>query len=117
DAGRRFLLVSLSNPDQVHPDVQHRQALARQLGVPDLLYPDRRIQSLAKREDIELLSLAEPLATYAEQHGVFLHGFQNTALGKGHWNAAGHRLAGKLMSERICLMMESIVPAKDLQVE
>jgi GDSL-like lipase/acylhydrolase family protein len=108
EEGRRFLLVSLSNPDQVHPDVQHRQALARQFGVPDLLYPDRRIQALAKREGIELLSLAEPLATYAEQHGVFLHGFQNRELGKGHWNAAGHRLAGKLMSERICLMVESI---------
>lgn len=117
DGGRRFLLVSLSNPDQVHPDVQHRQALARQLGVPDLLYPDRRTQALAKREGIDLLSLAEPLATYAEQHGVFLHGFQNTELGKGHWNAAGHRLAGKLMSERICLMMESIVPAKDIKAE
>ncbi|HSF09695.1 MAG TPA: hypothetical protein VLA60_09785 [Nitrospirales bacterium] len=117
DGGRRFLLVSLSNPDQVHPDVQHRQALARQLGVPDLLYPDRRIQALAKREGIELLSLAEPLATYAEQHGVFLHGFQNTALGKGHWNAAGHRLAGKLMSERICRIMESIVPGKAIMAE
>jgi hypothetical protein len=117
DGGRRFLLVSLSNPDQVHPDVQHREALARQFGVPDLLYPDRRIQALAKREGIELLSLAEPLATYAEQHGVFLHGFQNAELGKGHWNAAGHRLAGKLMSERICLMMESIVPAKDIKAE
>ncbi|GJL60511.1 MAG: hypothetical protein NPIRA03_33680 [Nitrospirales bacterium] len=117
DGGRRFLLVSLSNPDQVHPDVQHRQALARQLGVPDLLYPDRRIQALAKREDIELLSLAEPLATYAEQHGVFLHGFQNTEMGKGHWNAAGHRLAGKLMSERICLMVETVAPAKDTKAE
>ncbi|WNM63514.1 SGNH/GDSL hydrolase family protein [Candidatus Nitrospira neomarina] len=117
EGGRRFLLVSLSNPDQVHPDVQHRQALARQLGVPDLLYPDRRIQALAKREDTELLSLAEPLATYAEQHNVFLHGFQNSELGKGHWNAAGHRLAGKLMSERICRMVESTVSAKDIQAE
>ncbi|WP_443147855.1 SGNH/GDSL hydrolase family protein [Nitrospira sp.] len=117
EGGRRFLVVSLSNPNQVHPDVQHRQALVRQLGVPDLLYPDRRIQALAKRENIELLSLAEPLATYAEQHGVFLHGFQNSELGKGHWNAAGHRLAGKLMSERICVMVESTVPAKDIQAE
>jgi hypothetical protein len=94
DGGSRFLLVNLSNPDQVHPDLQHREAVARQLGVPDLFYPDRRMQALAKREGIELLSLAEPLAVYAEQQGVFLHGFQNTQMGLGHWNASAHQLAG-----------------------
>lgn len=108
--GRRFLLVSLSNPDQVHPDIQHRQSVARQLGVPDLFYPDRRIQALATREGIELLSLAEPLAVYAEQEGVFLHGFPNTQMGQGHWNATAHRLAGHLMSERICAMLASQEP-------
>lgn len=110
DGGSRFLLVNLSNPDQVHPDLQHREAVARQLGVPDLFYPDRRMQALAKREGIELLSLAEPLAVYAEQQGVFLHGFQNTQMGLGHWNASAHQLAGHLMSERICAMRTPHVP-------
>lgn len=105
--GSRFLLVSLSNPDQVHPDLQHREAVARRLGVPDLYYPDRRIQALARREGIASLSLAEPLAAYAAQQGVFLHGFPNAKLGDGHWNATAHRLAGDLISERICAMLQS----------
>jgi hypothetical protein len=115
EGGSRFLLVSLSNPEQVHPDLQHRQTLARQLGVPDLFYPDRRLQALAKREGIELLSLAEPLAVYAEQHGAFLHGFQNAQMGQGHWNASAHQLAGHLMSERICgklVSREPVVPGQ-----
>ncbi len=110
EGGSRFLLVSLSNSDQVHPDLEHRHALARQLGVPDLFYPDRRIQALAEREGIELLSLAEPFAAYAEQHRVFLHGFPNAKMGKGHWNADGHRLAGHLMAEKICAMLTSHEP-------
>ena len=110
DGGSRFLLVSLSNPDQVHPELQHRQALAQQLGVSDLFYPDRRLQALAQREGIELLSLAETLAVYAEQYGAFLHGFQNTRMGEGHWNATAHQLAGHLMSERICALLSSPDP-------
>jgi hypothetical protein len=110
DGGSRFLLVNLSHPDQVHPEPHHRDAMARQLGVPDLFYPDRRIQALAKREGIEFLSLAEPFAAFAEEHQVFLHGFPNAQMGQGHWNASGHRLAGHLMSERICAMLTSHAP-------
>jgi hypothetical protein len=29
---------------------------------------------------------------------VFLHGFENTELGWGHWNAQGHRLAAALIA-------------------
>jgi hypothetical protein len=107
EGGSRFLLVSLSNSDQVHPDRHHREAMAHQLGVPDLFYPDRRIQALAQRGGIDLVSLAEPLANYAEQQGVFLHGFENNRMGKGHWNASGHRFAGHLMAEKICDMLFS----------
>lgn len=110
EGGSRFLLVSLSHPDQVHPDKQLRSGMARQLGVTDLFYPDRRMQALAKRAGIELLSLAEPFAAFAAQRGVFLHGFPNAQMGQGHWNASGHRLAGHLMSERICAMLTSHAP-------
>ncbi len=108
--GSRFLLVSLSNPDQVHPDLHHRQEFARQLGVQDLYYPDRRLQALATRENIELLSLAEPFANYAVQRGIFLHGFPNAQMGQGHWNASAHQLAGHLTSARICAMLGASDP-------
>src|SRR5690606_14341934 len=99
--------VSLSNPEQVHPDLQHRRAEARRLGVPDLFYPDRRLQAFAKREGTPLLSLAERFAAYAEQQNIVLHGFPNAHLGQGHWNAEAHQLAGYLMSERICAMVRT----------
>jgi len=69
----RFLVATLSSAIQVHPDPQAREVFAAGLGVPDLYYPDRRL---------------------------FLHGFGRT-VGYGHWNAAGHRLAGERLAEAI----------------
>jgi hypothetical protein len=99
-----FLLVTLSNPDQVHPDTRHRQQVAEELGVRDLLYPDRHIASWAEQHAIPVFSLVHPMAAYAEEHQVFLHGFSNTAIGDGHWNAEGHRLAGHLIANKVCSM-------------
>jgi lysophospholipase L1-like esterase len=104
EKGAEFLLVILSNPDQVHPDPRHRQELAAKLGVQDLLYPDRRIVSWAERHDTAVLSLVQPSATYAEERQVFLHGFSNATIGDGHWNAEGHRVAGDLIAQRVCSM-------------
>lgn len=95
-----FLVVTLTNGDQVHPDPEQRRAAAQSLGVPDLLYPERRIAVLGKREGIPILNLAEPFADYAERNKVYLHGFNNG--GGGHWNVEGHHLAGKLMADKIC---------------
>jgi hypothetical protein len=38
----------------------------------------------------------------AEKTGAYYHGFSNTQLGSGHWNARGQRFAGKRVSEIIC---------------
>jgi hypothetical protein len=92
--GVPFYVVTLSNGPQVHPDPHVREQIARELGVPDLFYPDRRLSQFADGAAIPTLTLAPSMAEEAERHHVFFHGF-GKALGTGHWNADGHRAAGE----------------------
>ena len=101
DGGARFLLVTLSNSIQTHPDPAAREAFARRLGVADLFYPERRFRELGGREGFPVLNLAPDLQAYAEANRVFLHGFAPD-LGNGHWNETGHRVAGHLLADRLC---------------
>ncbi len=102
EKGADFLVVTLSNSIQVHPDPSVRKEYMESLGIHDLFYPDLRIKALGEREDLSVLNLARPLQAYVEEHQVFLHGFENTTVGEGHWNAEGHRLAGQMIAQRIC---------------
>jgi hypothetical protein len=96
-----FWVVTLSNAIQVHPDPSVRQAFMQRIGVGTLFYPDLRIKALGAREGFPALNLAQKFQLYAEQHGVFLHGFHPN-LGRGHWNARGHRLAGEVIADNLC---------------
>ncbi|MFK7985601.1 MAG: SGNH/GDSL hydrolase family protein [Sandaracinaceae bacterium] len=100
--GARFGVVTLSNAVQVDPDPAVREAFRARLGVPDLEAPDRRIRSFGEREGFEVLTLVPILRAHAEEHDVQLHGFENTEMGAGHWNEAGHRVAANAMSEWLC---------------
>jgi hypothetical protein len=99
--GARFLVVTLSNGIQVHPDPQTRSAFMQRLGATDLFYPDQRLKALCEREGIAVLTLAPALQAYAEQQQVFLHGFDKN-IGNGHWNILGHRIAGEMIARKIC---------------
>ena len=98
--GASFLVVTLSTGDQVYPDSNRRKSLANQLEVADLFYPERRIKSLGKREGFAVLNLAPPLQSYADQTGIYLHGF-GAQIGTGHWNKEGHRIAGILIAKTL----------------
>jgi hypothetical protein len=98
ERGARFAIISITNPIQVYPDSAVRERFARQLGVPDLLLPGRRIHALGERLGVPVLDLVGDFQAYADRHGAFLHGSANTAPGVGHWNALGHRLAGEAIS-------------------
>jgi hypothetical protein len=104
--GADFWVVTLSNAMQVYPDPSVRQAFTERIGVHTLFYPDIRIRALGGREGFRVLNLAENFQLYADRHNIFLHGFGRN-LGRGHWNAYGHRLAGETIAEKLCQEMTS----------
>ncbi|MDQ2974674.1 MAG: SGNH/GDSL hydrolase family protein [Acidobacteriota bacterium] len=99
--GAKFLVVVLTSGPQVTPDLQQREAFMSRLQTNDLFYPEHRIQTIADREHFAVLSLGPVFAKYAAEHQIALHGF-GSFLNLGHWNGAGHRLAGETISERLC---------------
>lgn len=101
EKGAKFLVVTLSNPIQVHPEPSIRQKFMEDLGISGLFYPDWRINALAEREGFTVLNLAPSFQTYAEKNKVCLHGFDNFVPCFGHWNAFGHQLAGEIISQKI----------------
>lgn len=100
--GARFCLATVTNGIDVHPDVQTRAAYAKRLGIADFGYAERRLQALGERLNFPVIALSEPMRRHAEREREYLHGFSNTILGEGHWNAAGHRLAGRLIAKTLC---------------
>jgi len=100
--GARFLLFSVPYAIQVHPDPKVRSQLQRKLGVEHLLYPDQRLAEFGKRNGVPVLPLAPPMQRLAEERGAFFHGFENVGIGRGHWNAEGHRVAAELIAQHVC---------------
>ena len=100
--GAKFMIATLSNDIQVHPNLQVQQDFIKENGLNDLFYPESRIEEFATKNKISNLILAPKLAEYAQRNGVFLHGFENYRVGFGHWIENGHKLAGHLLAEKFC---------------
>ena len=98
----RFVLAVLSTPGTVYPNPQMRARYAESLGVKSLFYPEERLQRVGARAGFEVLALAPLMQREADAKHVFLHGFQNTKAGFGHWNEAGHALAAELIAQDLC---------------
>jgi hypothetical protein len=99
---RPFFFFTIGSAIQVDPDPSRREAYAKQLGVTDLLYPERRLAELARAAAIPFFPLIEPMQRDAERQHVYLHGFSDTGFGRGHWNERGHELAAELLGDGIC---------------
>ncbi len=100
--GAKFLVVTLTTGAQVHPNPLFREQFQHRLGVADLFYPDRRIHELGERAGFAVINLAPAMQLFATFSGMWLHGFENSQPGVGHWNSAGHRLAATTIAETLC---------------
>ena len=99
---KKFIVVTLSNPLQVHPDKFYRKKLQEKFGISDLFYPDKRIKKLGDEDGFMVINLAEKMQNHAEQTNSFFHGFNNTIIGEGHWNERGHSIASHIISKKMC---------------
>ena len=96
----KFMVATITSDIQVYPDPAVRQAMMNQLDVKDLFYPDTRLAGLADREGFPFLDLALPMQVAADAKKVFFHGF-GREIGNGHWNEAGHKIAGELIASKL----------------
>jgi hypothetical protein len=103
EEGAKFTVATVTTDIQAYPDQDVREARAKSLGVSDLWYPNRRLRSFAEQRGVDFFDLAEPMQAFAAETGTYLHGFGDQ-MGSGHWNEAGHRLAGELLSQKLCKM-------------
>lgn len=101
-SGARFVVTTISMPPQVYPDPAARQAIEQRLGIDDLLYAERRIAASGRTQGYPVIELAEPLQRIATQQQIYLHGFENSVMGEGHWNEAGHWQAAKILGDELC---------------
>jgi hypothetical protein len=91
--GSRFLLVGLSNAEQIHPEVGRE--LKNQYKVElDYEQPDRILEEFAIEHNVPFLKLMPALRDHHLKTGQYLHGFGSSR--GGHWNQVGHRVAAEL---------------------
>jgi hypothetical protein len=98
----QFLAVTVPYAIQVHPDPLVREAMQSKLDVPDLFYPDRRIAALSQRVGFGVVLLAPSMQRLAESQKIWFHGFNETAMGRGHWNTDGHQVAAGIIARHLC---------------
>ncbi len=97
-----FILVSLSTPIQVNPNKNETEKYKIENNINDIFYPEKRLRKFSKDNSIKFIELAQKMSDLAVKNNVYFHGFNNTKLGTGHWNVAGHHQASKLISENLC---------------
>jgi hypothetical protein len=89
-------------PPQVYPDIAARREVELRLGINDRFYANRRLAGLGQKYGYFVISLAEPLQRMATEQHIYLHGFDNSVMGEGHWNEAGHRYAARILANGLC---------------
>ena len=110
-----FATAIVARGERVDPYPAKRESFRKQIGAKDLFYPEHRLQSLGQKKDFPVIALLKPLQQITQREGLFISGFKNTTLGKGHWNETGHLWVGKILVDELCtqVIMPTITQDND----
>jgi hypothetical protein len=100
--GAPLALMMVPYAIQVHPDPAVRESVRQKLGVEDLFYPERRLEAFGKARGIPVVALAPEMQKVSQAEKRYLHGFDKSRPGLGHWNEQGHRVAAEITAQRLC---------------
>jgi hypothetical protein len=89
--GAKFALVVVPDAIQVTPDAMRRESAQARLGVHDLFYPDRRVETFARRSGILAVTLGPEML--AEKKPLYFRSL---------WNEEGSRVAAGLIARKLC---------------
>ena len=99
--GAAFAVLMANCGIEVDPQDAARERVLERLGMTDLLYPERRMAALGAAHGFTVIRLAEAMRRYCQDHKEYVHGFDNTRPGTGHWNETGHYVAGELAAGQL----------------
>ncbi|MDE5078704.1 MAG: SGNH/GDSL hydrolase family protein, partial [Trichodesmium sp. St2_bin6] len=102
EKGAEFQLATVMTPMQVHSNKGWREGYMKIMDIQDWSYPTKRLQNLGEIHNFYVIDLIKPFDDYIEKNPVCFHGFKNTAMCTGHWNATGHKLAGEIIAKKSC---------------
>lgn len=101
-SGARFVVTTIPRAIEVYPIVERREQFEARIGVSDLLYPDERLTGIGTESGFRVYPLTRELQRIVEQRKIYMHGFPNTGLGRGHLNEQGHTLVAELLASKLC---------------
>ncbi|MEB3339392.1 SGNH/GDSL hydrolase family protein [Okeania sp.] len=102
EKGAEFKIATVMNDMQINPDRQWREGYAKIMNIQDWYYPTKRLQNLGETHNFSVIDLIKPFDDYVQKNPVCVHGFKNTKMCTGHWNATGHKLAGEIIAKNLC---------------
>jgi hypothetical protein len=110
--GSKFVLVTLTNAEQVHPE--QGEEFSKQYGLTfDFEQPNKILGEFANQHAITTLQLMPSFRNYHVETGQYLHGFGSGTI--GHWNERGHSLAAKeihkFLTAKRLIPMDSCIAA------
>lgn len=99
--GASFLLAIPGSPMQANPNREEKERYYAAVGTRDLFQANRKMESFATANHIQVIDLSEPFAREAAIFSRLLYGFAGHAPGIGHWNQEGHALAGRILADQV----------------